>query len=35
VPSYYYRELYQSLHSLSQDTNNVDGYFKEIKLAMI
>jgi hypothetical protein len=35
VPSHYYRELYQRLQSLCQDTKSVDEYFKEMKLIMI
>jgi len=35
IPSHYYRELCQKLQSLSQDTKNVDEYFKKMKLVMI
>jgi hypothetical protein len=35
VSSHYYRELYQKLQSLSQDTKSVDEYLKEMKLDMI
>jgi len=35
VPSHYYRELYQRLQSLSQGTESVDDYFKEMKLVVI
>jgi hypothetical protein len=35
VPNHYYRELYQRLQSLSQETKSVDEYFNEMKLVMI
>jgi hypothetical protein len=31
----HYRELYQMLQSLSQDTKSIDEYFKEMKLTII
>jgi hypothetical protein len=35
VPSHYYRELYQKLHSLTQGYKSVDDYYKEMEIAMI
>ena len=35
IPSHYYRELYQGLENLTQDSKSVEGYHKEIEMAMI
>ena len=35
VPSYYYRELYQKLQSLTQGSRSVEDYYKEMEIAMI
>jgi len=35
MPGYYYRELYQKLYNLSQETKSIDEYFKEMELVMI
>ena len=35
VPSYYYRELYQKLQSLTQGNRSVEDYYKEMEIAMI
>ena len=35
VPSYYYKDLYQKLQSLTQGYRSVDDYYKEMEIAMI
>lgn len=35
VPSYYYRELYNRLHNLTQGSKSVEDYYKEMEVAMI
>ena len=35
IPSHYYRELYQWLQSLTQGAKSVEGYHKEMAIAMI
>ena len=35
VPSYYYRDLYQKLQSLTQGYRSMDDYHKEMEIAMI
>jgi hypothetical protein len=35
VPSYYYRDLYQKLQSLTQGYKSVDDYYKEMEIALI
>ena len=34
-PSYYHRDLHQKLQTLTQGNNNVEDYFKEMKITMI
>ncbi|KAL2532477.1 Retrotrans gag domain-containing protein [Abeliophyllum distichum] len=35
VPSHYYRDLYQKLQGLTQGSNSVEDYHKEMEMAMI
>ena len=34
-PNYYYRDLYQKLQSLTQGSQSMEDYYKEIDIAMI
>ena len=35
VPSYYYRNLYQKLQTLSQESRSVEDYYMEIRVTML
>ncbi|XP_012439934.1 uncharacterized protein LOC105765404 [Gossypium raimondii] len=35
IPSYYHRELYQTLQNLTQGNQSVEDYFKEMEISMI
>ena len=35
VPSYYYREVHQKLHKLTQGSKSVEDYHKEMEMLMI
>ncbi|KAH9724668.1 Endonuclease [Citrus sinensis] len=35
VPNHYYRDLYQKLQPLTQDTRSIEDYYKEMEIAMI
>ena len=35
VPNHYYRELYQRLQGLTQDTKSIEDYRKKMEIAMI
>ena len=35
VPIYYYRDLYQKLQSLTQGSQSVEDYYKEMEIAII
>ena len=35
VPSYYFKDLYQKLQSLTQGYRSMDDYYKEMEIAMI